>query len=127
MWKPDIHLQVALVASPQCRKVFGDKLYFVGRFDIAEGPPEHQSDTSVVFRAVDVFIEDSSMQHVALKLMKHESMFEGEKDKRLKFKLDSEFVVPVIGSSSDYDAEEWQSYISKHLPKYKGYKVSHVS
>ncbi|CAJ1956573.1 unnamed protein product, partial [Cylindrotheca closterium] len=41
------------VASKHIQEVFEDRLFFLGRYDIARGPPIHQSATCVVVKATD--------------------------------------------------------------------------
>ncbi|CAJ1967779.1 unnamed protein product [Cylindrotheca closterium] len=41
------------VASKHIQKVFEKRLFFLGRYDIARGPPIHQSATCVVVKATD--------------------------------------------------------------------------
>ena len=47
---PEGHEAVQL-ASAECRKVIADRLYFMGRYKLTSGPPEHKSMTSVVSRS----------------------------------------------------------------------------
>ena len=41
------------LACLECRRAMQKALYFLGRYEIADGPPEHRSATSLVVRAVD--------------------------------------------------------------------------
>ena len=113
------------VASSACRKVFADRLYFMGRFELDHGHPEHRSTTSVVLRATDWFPEwqtpPSSNSLVVLKFMKEQVQFEREIMQRLDFKLEPEFVIPVVGSSNDFEQAEWTANLQEKLPEFADY------
>ena len=44
---------VGLVASPECRKILGKKLYFLGRYRLDQRDPLQRSKTCVVRLATD--------------------------------------------------------------------------
>ena len=48
-----------------CRRAMQRALFFLGRYDIDKGPPEHRSATSLVVRAVDhEAADDLSLIHI---------------------------------------------------------------
>ena len=113
------------VASSACRKVFADRLYFMGRFELDPGHPEHRSPTSVVLRATDWFPEQqtppSLTSLVVLKLMKDPVQFEREIEQRAVFKLEPGFVIPVVGSSHNFEQAEWTTNLQEKLPEFADY------
>jgi hypothetical protein len=64
------------VASPECRKIIGKKLYFLGRYRLDQRDPLQRSKTCVVRLATDFGISDSP--GVVLKLMRNRGEFEME-------------------------------------------------
>ena len=64
------------VASPECRKIIGKKLYFLGRYRLDQRDPLQRSKTCVVRLATDFGMSDSP--GVVLKLMRNRSEFEME-------------------------------------------------
>mmetsp|Transcript_27387 Transcript_27387/g.47685 ORF Transcript_27387/g.47685 Transcript_27387/m.47685 type:complete len:315 (+) Transcript_27387:1-945(+) len=63
---PEGHEAVQL-ASAECRKVIADQLYFMGRYKLTSGPPEHKSMTSVVSRStLDSYKKPPHPTHHAL-------------------------------------------------------------
>ena len=113
------------VASSACRKVFADRLYFMGRFELDPGHAEHRSPTSVVLRATDWFPDrqtpPSSNSLVVLKFMKDRVQFDREIEQRVNFKLEPEFVIPVVGSSRDFEQAEWTANLQEKLPDFTDY------
>ena len=53
--------------------------------------------------------------------MKKKVQFLKEIEQRLINKLESEFVIPVIGSSLEMDAERWESDLNEKLPELSEY------
>ena len=53
--------------------------------------------------------------------MKKKVQFLREIEQRLINKLESEFVIPVIGSSLEMDAERWESDLNEKLPELSEY------
>ena len=76
-------------------------------------------------RGEDLFPErqnpPSSNQYVVLKFMKHWIQFLREIEQRLKNKLGAEYIIPVVGSSQDFDSETWKAEIAEKHPEYKDY------
>ena len=64
------------VASPECRKIIGKKLYFLGRYRLDQRDPLQRSKTCVVRLATDFGMSDSP--GVVLKLMRNRGEFEME-------------------------------------------------
>ena len=50
------------MAVPACRKAMADVLYFLGRYKLHAGPPEHTSQTSLVVRATDMQPGDDDLR-----------------------------------------------------------------
>ena len=53
--------------------------------------------------------------------MKEKVQFLREIEQRAINKLESEFVMPVIGSSLEMDAERWESDLNEKLPELSEY------
>lgn len=50
----DLHGRRALdIATPKCKSAILRRLYLCGRYAVVDGPPEHASATSLVYRALD--------------------------------------------------------------------------
>ena len=88
------------VATPKCRRAILSTMYFLGRYELKDGPPEHKSATCLVHLAID---RDNSDMPVALKLMRWRSQFNRELNSRNECCFDSEYVVGILRS---YDGEE---------------------
>ena len=76
-------------------------------------------------RGEDLFPErqnpPSSNQYVVLKFMKHRIQFLREIEQRLKNKLEADYIIPVVGSSQDFDSEMWKAELAEKHPEYKDY------
>ena len=76
-------------------------------------------------RGEDLFPErqnpPSSNQYVVLKFMKHWIQFLREIEQRLKNKLEADYIIPVVGSSQDFDSETWKAEIAEKHPEYTDY------
>lgn len=74
--------QVIEVAVGACKQAMRRALLFMGRFEVAPGPPEHRSATSVVLFAKDLQEGPSFGLAVAIKLMAHRDQWEREMELR---------------------------------------------
>lgn len=101
------------VATPKCRRAILSTMYFLGRYELKDGPPEHKSATCLVRIAID---RDNADMPVALKLMRWRSQYKRELQSRTDSSFDGEFVLGVL---RDYDGDENASFV-KELAR-KGY------
>ena len=53
--------------------------------------------------------------------MKHWIQFLREIEQRLKNKLEADYIIPVVGSSQDFDSEMWKAELAEKHPEYKDY------
>ena len=53
--------------------------------------------------------------------MKYWIQFLREIEQRLKNKLEADYIIPVVGSSQDFDSEMWKAELAEKHPEYKDY------
>lgn len=93
-------------ASFKNRKAIESLFLWHGRYRISQQAlPEHQSQTSVVFKAIDENADESKGEpkQVALKLMRLESQFNKELDARSNHHFNPSYIVEVLRSYSPCD------------------------
>ena len=83
------------------------------------------STSTQVVRGEDLFPEKqnppSLNKYVVLKFMKFEIQFLREIEQRSNHNLESEYVIPIVGSSQDFDSETWKTQVAEKHPEYKDY------
>lgn len=105
------------VATPKCRRAILSTMYFLGRYELKDGPPEHKSATCLVHIAID---RDNADMPVALKLMKWRSQYNRELQSRNDCAFDGEYVLGIIRS---YDGDDNKSFCDELQRKgYGSYK-----
>ena len=92
------------VATPRCRRAILSTMYFLGRYELKDGPPEHKSATCLVHVAID---RDNADMPVALKLMRWRSQYLRELQSRSECSFDGDFVLGII---RDYDGDKDSSF-----------------
>ena len=84
-------------------------MLFCGRYEICEGPPVHQSTTSVVVYAKDNK-DINNIKLVAIKFMEHREQYEREINQRKMLVNSHEYVVNILlNSESDELRREWDN------------------
>eukprot|EP01036_Dinobryon_divergens_P061932 gene61932-biopygen33756 len=81
-----------------------ERLLFLRRYELKEGPAEHTSATCIVRLAKDF---DNDGKWVALKFMQHKDQFLREVESREKAEFDNEYVISTLCS---YNAETDEVY-----------------
>ncbi|CAM9618024.1 unnamed protein product, partial [Chrysoparadoxa australica] len=86
------------MASLACRRVMEDACFFLGRYKLPpnECTPLYKSESCAVLRATDHSCPSAPPRHVALKLMRNKSRFERERSLRERFRLEKDFVMPLL-------------------------------
>ena len=98
------------------RRVMNSHLLFFGRYALQAGPPEHQSQTCILRRAVDHY--EGKTLDVVLKFMKFRDQFEREINARRMLnggdKIDSEESAGfVMGLLRFYDSKDFAAAAGK--------------
>ena len=83
------------VATPMYKAAMLERTYFMKRFEIKEGPPEHMSATCVVVLAVD---HQDNKAPVALKFIRDRTHFEREMGVRNSGGFDNKYVISCLTS-----------------------------
>ena len=94
------------VATFKNRRAIESLFLWHGRYRISQQAlPEHQSQTSVVFKAIDESADESKGEpkNVALKLMRLESQFYKELEARKNHHFNPSYIVEVLRSYSPLD------------------------
>ena len=96
------------LACLECREAMQrGLLFFLDRYAIADGPPEHRSATSLVVRAVDHAA--TTERKVVIKIFQNEEEWRNEKNSRNG--LDARYVVQTIEAPGDDKfKQELQTY-----------------
>ena len=92
------------VATPKCRRAILSTMYFLGRYELKDGPPEHKSATCLVHIAID---RDHADMPVALKLMRWRSQYNRELKSRNDCSFNEQFVLGII---RHYDGDDDASF-----------------
>ena len=111
----DPHGRLAINIAPKSYiDVIKPYLYYYRRYEIVDGPPEHQSATCIV-RIATLHPLDSSEEErqVALKFMKNPDQFERELIVREKYNLDPSYVLNAITQHNSDEDPEYKKEVEK--------------
>jgi hypothetical protein len=97
--------QAMHIASPRCRSIILQNLYFFRRYEITTTDnPHYESDTCIVHLAVD---HDDDERHVALKFMRNRDEYKREIDIRSLSRFEDDYVIGILRV---HDGEESQGF-----------------
>ena len=91
------------VATPKYKQAMLERSYLFGRYEIRDGPAEHESETCKVFLAKD---HKDDGRNVALKFICNRDHFDREKDVRQKCFFDDKYVISTLRLHDGDDESE---------------------
>ena len=91
------------VAIPKYKQAMLERSYLFGRYEIRDGPAEHESETCKVFLAKD-YKDDG--RNVALKFICNRDHFDREKDVRQRCCFDNKYVISTLRQNDGDDESE---------------------
>ena len=103
-------------ATPKCRRAMLKSSFLFGRYEIRDGPAEHESETCVVRIARD---HENGGQRVALKFFRERVHFERERIVRDECKFDDSYVISALRShDGDTDFKFGHEVAKKYYNRY---------